>query len=151
MGEGIAQGKGSSGVGVENIGRPALHGPPVDYTRCQDIACTMLAPLALAVAPNQTNCGVSRLEPLQDDGSKTCWPVGRQSRYYVTEWGMIEGGEEAMMSEIFSRGPIGCGMDARADGSSAGGGGRCLLFRVWFFRTFCLMRVKPVTPSFLSV
>ena len=45
----------------------------------------------------------------QDDGSKTCWPVERQSRYYVTEWGRIEGGEEAMMSEIFSRGPIGCG------------------------------------------
>lgn len=45
----------------------------------------------------------------QDDGSKTCWPVERQSRYYVTEWGRIEGGEEAMMSEIFARGPIGCG------------------------------------------
>eukprot|EP00752_Nemacystus_decipiens_P002584 g2419.t1 len=47
---------------------------------------------------------------VQDDGSKTCWPVERQSRYYVTEWGRIEGGEDAMMSEIFSRGPIGCAL-----------------------------------------
>lgn len=45
----------------------------------------------------------------KDDGSKECWPVERQTRYYVTEWGRLQGGEEAMMSEIFSRGPIGCG------------------------------------------
>ncbi|CAM9445034.1 unnamed protein product [Ectocarpus sp. 8 AP-2014] len=47
---------------------------------------------------------------VQADGSHECWAVERQSRYYVTEWGTIEGGEEAMMSEIFSRGPIGCAL-----------------------------------------
>ncbi|CAM9939112.1 unnamed protein product [Ectocarpus fasciculatus] len=47
---------------------------------------------------------------VQDDGSHECWAVERQSRYYVTEWGTVQGGEEAMMSEIFSRGPIGCAL-----------------------------------------
>lgn len=45
---------------------------------------------------------------VQDEGVGECWPVERQTRYYVKEWGALSG-EEAMMSEIFSRGPIVCG------------------------------------------
>ncbi|CAN0236365.1 unnamed protein product, partial [Laminaria digitata] len=45
---------------------------------------------------------------VKGDGSHACWPIERQSRYYVKEWGQLTGGESAMLSEIFSRGPIGC-------------------------------------------
>ncbi|PNW87367.1 hypothetical protein CHLRE_02g119900v5 [Chlamydomonas reinhardtii] len=43
------------------------------------------------------------------DGVETCWPIHRPIRYYLTAWGQVDKGVEAMMSEIYHRGPITCG------------------------------------------
>ncbi|KAG2496883.1 hypothetical protein HYH03_005282 [Edaphochlamys debaryana] len=43
-------------------------------------------------------------------GVETCWPVERPIKYFVKAWGNLEKGVEAMMSEIYHRGPITCGV-----------------------------------------
>lgn len=41
-----------------------------------------------------------------------CWAVQNYTNYQVTEYGELNPGEQAMMAEIYARGPISCGIDA---------------------------------------
>ncbi|MEW5298408.1 MAG: hypothetical protein WDW36_001534 [Sanguina aurantia] len=43
------------------------------------------------------------------DGKEMCWPVKTPIKYYVTAYGKLAPGPEAMQQEILARGPIVCG------------------------------------------
>lgn len=45
----------------------------------------------------------------------TCWPIKSPVKYYLTSWGQVDKGVDAMMSEIYHRGPITCGMACPED------------------------------------
>lgn len=48
--------------------------------------------------------------PTEENGPYSCWAVKRPIMYYVSSWGVLDKGEEAMISEIYNRGPIVCGI-----------------------------------------
>eukprot|EP01135_Chromosphaera_perkinsii_P002822 Nk52_evm12s228 gene=Nk52_evmTU12s228 len=43
-------------------------------------------------------------------GKHICWPIKSFTRYFVTDYGKITGGEQAIMSEIHARGPVVCSL-----------------------------------------
>ncbi|KAG5189598.1 hypothetical protein JKP88DRAFT_206005 [Tribonema minus] len=45
---------------------------------------------------------------VDDEGTKECWPVEQFTRYRVKEFGKVVG-EDAIMAEVFQRGPVVCG------------------------------------------
>eukprot|EP00128_Syssomonas_multiformis_P009207 Colp12_sorted_trinity150504_noHs@5723 len=49
------------------------------------------------------------------NGTYQCWPVENPVMYKVKEYGSIKGGVEGIMSEIYHRGPVVCGVAATDD------------------------------------
>ncbi|GIL69750.1 hypothetical protein Vretimale_10232 [Volvox reticuliferus] len=62
--------------------------------------------------PGHKHCPVEGqcLNCMPIDGVDTCWPIERPVKYYLNAWGNLDKSVEAMMSEIYYRGPITCGI-----------------------------------------
>ena len=63
--------------------------------------------LALSWRENRT-CGAQQL--CKDCNHQGCFPVTNYTKYEIGEYGHVEG-EENIMREVFTRGPISCGVD----------------------------------------
>eukprot|EP00343_Euplotes_focardii_P011117 CAMPEP_0205830756 /NCGR_PEP_ID=MMETSP0206-20130828/42076_1 /ASSEMBLY_ACC=CAM_ASM_000279 /TAXON_ID=36767 /ORGANISM="Euplotes focardii, Strain TN1" /LENGTH=450 /DNA_ID=CAMNT_0053134715 /DNA_START=386 /DNA_END=1735 /DNA_ORIENTATION=+ len=49
-----------------------------------------------------------------EDGLENCWAVENPKKYYVSEYGFVQGVDQ-MKAEIFKRGPISCGIKTTPD------------------------------------
>jgi len=88
----------------------------IPHVTCQNYLSRDLPKVEDCSKPNRLVC-----EDCSPWGEGRCWAKQDFKRYYASEYGLVNG-TEAIMKEIYARGPIGCGLEVTSKFLAYSGG-----------------------------